>query len=241
MVQKQDQDKHGVGMQNFQYHPDWDRFMHIASIHSPKMHEFIRKHFPGRTKDQEAKASKLPMMVISDNTFIAVCEHLQAWGYTGPINISCDDSKTLSGLRLHYDAKEMKHYLVGGVDGPIHVPDPRILNISWPILQSRRAPRQGLALDRHIPLPDTPPFAIAAIPILDSISVPLLLNLHKQVLFGLLDHGITIISYACDGTENERGINWLGSYWYVKGTRKQPGKYKTAPNQTINFAIETRL
>ena len=29
--------------------------------------------------------------------------------------------------------------------------------------------------------------------------------------------------------------NWLGSYWYVKGAIKQPNKYKTAPNQTINL------
>ncbi|KAF9043469.1 hypothetical protein BDP27DRAFT_1244249, partial [Rhodocollybia butyracea] len=29
--------------------------------------------------------------------------------------------------------------------------------------------------------------------------------------------------------------NWLGSYWYVKGARKQPNKYKTVPNQTINL------
>lgn len=50
MVQKQDKDERGVGMQNFQYCPDWDQFMHIASIHSPRTHEFIREHFPGRTK-----------------------------------------------------------------------------------------------------------------------------------------------------------------------------------------------
>ncbi|KAF9061584.1 hypothetical protein BDP27DRAFT_1182177, partial [Rhodocollybia butyracea] len=31
MVKKQDKEERGVGMQNFQYRPDWDQFMHIAS------------------------------------------------------------------------------------------------------------------------------------------------------------------------------------------------------------------
>lgn len=73
---------------------------------------------------QEAKAPKLPI-AICDDTFIVVHNHLQALAYTGPISVACDDSKLLSGLRLHYDAKEDKHFLIGGVDGPIHVPEPK--------------------------------------------------------------------------------------------------------------------
>ncbi|KAH7867803.1 uncharacterized protein C8R40DRAFT_1221609 [Lentinula edodes] len=51
-----------------------------------------------------------------------------------------------------------------------------------------------------------PPFIIAAIPIPESMSVAKLFELHKTVLFGLLDHQVKIISYACDGTENERNV-----------------------------------
>lgn len=63
-------------------------------------------------------------MVISKETFTAVSNHLQARAYTGPINIACDDSKLLSGLRLHYEPEEKKHFLVGGIEGPILVPNP---------------------------------------------------------------------------------------------------------------------
>lgn len=63
-------------------------------------------------------------MEIGEDTFTAVRDHLQVRGYTGPINVACDDSKLLSGLRLHYDPREQKHFLVGGIEGPIHVPNP---------------------------------------------------------------------------------------------------------------------
>ncbi|KAE9383389.1 hypothetical protein BT96DRAFT_951391 [Gymnopus androsaceus JB14] len=208
MVQKQDKHERGVGMQNFQYCPNWDQFMHIASIHSPRTHEFIREHFPGRTKCSfqfhESKAPKLSME-IGEETFMAVYNHLQARGYIGPINIACNDSKLLSGLRLYYDPKEMKHFLVGGTEGPIHVPNSDDIEavMKNPVVKKGSKVRLWTGT---IPLPDMPPFVIAAIPILDSMSIPDLLEIHKLIMFGLLDHGVKIISYACDGTENERGV-----------------------------------
>lgn len=72
----------------------------------------------------EAKASKLSTTICKD-TFVAVRDHLRARGYTGPISIACDDSKLLSGLCLHFDARQSKHFLVGGVEGPIYVPEPK--------------------------------------------------------------------------------------------------------------------
>lgn len=49
MVQKNDRDSRGVGMQNFLYAPAWDEFVHIVSIHSPRAHKFLSQHFPART------------------------------------------------------------------------------------------------------------------------------------------------------------------------------------------------
>ncbi|KAJ3833288.1 hypothetical protein F5878DRAFT_700127 [Lentinula raphanica] len=208
MVQKKDKEERGVGMQNFQYTPEWDQFMHIASIHSPRTYEFIRSKFPGRTKRsfqvQESKAPKLAM-TIEDATFASVANHLSAVGYSGPINVACDDSKLLSSFRLHYDSKNKKHFLVGGIDGPIFVRDPTdIANImNDPSIKKGTKIRLWMGT---IPLPDLPPFVIAALPILDSMSVANLLKLHNQIILGLLQRGVKVISYACDGTENERGV-----------------------------------
>ncbi|KAJ3817168.1 hypothetical protein F5880DRAFT_1618539 [Lentinula raphanica] len=208
MVQKQDRRERGVGMQNFAYAPEWDQFMHIASIHSPRTYEFIRSKFPGRTKRSfQMQESKAPMlsMVIEEATYTSVANHLAARGYSGPINVACDDSKLLSSFRLHYDSKQRKHFLVGGINGPIFVPNPEALADIMNDSTVKRGTKVRLWTGT-IPLPDIPPFVIAAIPILDSMSVPDLLELHKKIIFGLLKHRVKVISYACDGTENERGV-----------------------------------
>ncbi|KAJ3862642.1 hypothetical protein EV359DRAFT_65475 [Lentinula novae-zelandiae] len=144
-------------------------------------------------------------MTISKDTFTAIREHLQARGYSGPINVACNDSKLLAGLCLHYDAKKKAHFLVGGIDGPILVPEPKDIEevMGNPAVQKGTKVRLWTGT---IPLPDMPPFIIAAIPIPESMSVAKLFELHKTVLFGLLDYQVKIISYACDGTENEWNV-----------------------------------
>ena len=57
-----------------------------------------------------------------------------------------------------------------------------------------------------MPIPDISPIIVAAIPISNSMDVDELLYLLKKVLDGLYDHGICVVSYACDGTEVERGV-----------------------------------
>ncbi|KAJ3765163.1 hypothetical protein FB446DRAFT_795330 [Lentinula raphanica] len=216
MVQKNDKEQRGVGMQNFRYTPEWDQFMHIVSIHSPRTYEFIRSKFPGRTKRsfqiQESKAPKLAM-TIEDATFTSVLNHLSAVGYSGPINVSCDDSKLLSSFRLHYDSRQKKHFLVGAIDGPIFVSNPADIADVMNDPKIKKGTKHFVSLMIKIrlwmgtiPLPDLTPFVIAALPILDSMSVSDLLELHKKIILGLLECGVKIISYACDGTENERGV-----------------------------------
>jgi hypothetical protein len=60
-------------------------------------------------------------MEISERTFEAVVDHLAALNYTGPVGLSCDDTKLFSALRLYWDAEQKSHFLVGGVDGPYGV------------------------------------------------------------------------------------------------------------------------
>jgi hypothetical protein len=62
-------------------------------------------------------------MEICDQTFQLVTDQLTALNYTGPVGLSCDDTKLFSSLRLYWDSDEKSYFLVGGVDGPYRVAD----------------------------------------------------------------------------------------------------------------------
>ena len=63
-------------------------------------------------------------MEICERSFELVVDHLAALEYTGPVGLSCDDTKLFGTLRLYWDAEQKAHFLVGGVDGPCRVADP---------------------------------------------------------------------------------------------------------------------
>ena len=58
-------------------------------------------------------------MEICRKTFELVVDHLT--DYTGPIGLSCNNTKLFGSLRLYWDAEQKAHFLVGGVDGPCGV------------------------------------------------------------------------------------------------------------------------
>lgn len=62
-------------------------------------------------------------MDVCDRTFQLVEDHLKALNYSGPVGLSCDDTKLFSSLRLYWDADQDSYFLIGGVDGPYRVPD----------------------------------------------------------------------------------------------------------------------
>ncbi|KAJ3816326.1 hypothetical protein F5880DRAFT_1456516, partial [Lentinula raphanica] len=201
MVQKVDRAERGVGMQNFRYAPAFDEFVHIVEIHSPRVHRFLSQHFPVRSRNSirqhESRQPKLPMN-ISSETFKLVKKHLQALQYQGPVSISCDDSKLQPMLRLYWDGVKQRYFLVGGVDGPREVLDAdniqQLLNDPSIVLGTK------LRLwAMQIPLPNQFPIVVAAVPIPDNLSVPVLFEKHKQVIEGLLDEGVEVVSYSCDG------------------------------------------
>lgn len=68
MVQTVDRKERGVGSQNFKYHPAWDEFVNIMSIHSPKAHEFLGKHFKSRTaRNIKYDIISLPAIIIANH------------------------------------------------------------------------------------------------------------------------------------------------------------------------------
>lgn len=63
-------------------------------------------------------------MEICDRTFELVADQLTSLNYSGPVGLSCDDTKLFSCLRLYWDAQQHSHFLVGGMNGPVCVADP---------------------------------------------------------------------------------------------------------------------
>jgi hypothetical protein len=72
---------------------------------------------------KEARQPRFPME-ICERSFELVEDHLAALEYTGPVGLSCDDTKLFAALRLYWDAEKKAHFLVGGVDGPCGVVNP---------------------------------------------------------------------------------------------------------------------
>ena len=58
-------------------------------------------------------------------------------------------------------------------------------------------------------MPKVAPIIIAALPIPNDLNADWLLDYGKQILYGLLDHHIRVVSYVCDGTEVERSVQRL--------------------------------
>jgi hypothetical protein len=65
-------------------------------------------------------------------------------------------------------------------------------------------------------MPKFAPIIVAALPIPNDLDTDALLDYGKQILYGLLDRHIQVVSYACDGTEVERSVQRL----FVKLTDK---------------------
>ena len=62
-------------------------------------------------------------MEIGERSFQLVAEQLSALDHTGPVGLSCDDTKLFSTLRIYWDSREKSYFLIGGVDGPYRVAD----------------------------------------------------------------------------------------------------------------------
>jgi hypothetical protein len=60
-----------------------------------------------------------------------------------------------------------------------------------------------------IPLPKVPPVLVHAMPIPNNLTADTLLTYSLDIIMGLTARDIKVVSYACDGTEIERGVQRL--------------------------------
>ncbi|KAF4621775.1 hypothetical protein D9613_012143 [Agrocybe pediades] len=208
MVTRYDKDERGVGLQNFLFAPAMEDVCHLLRTHSPRTYRALREYLPMPTERhiqiKEGRQPKFPME-ICDRTFTLVETHLKGLGYQGPVSLSCDDTKLFSTFRIYWDSKEKAHFLVGGTEGPIRVLDPD--NVQKVVEEAKNLKATKVRLwCLTIPVPKVTPIIVAALSISNSMGVDDLLPLLFRVLDGLIDRGIHVMSYACDGTEVERAI-----------------------------------
>ena len=79
---------------------------------------------------------------------------------------------------------------------------------------------------------------MATIPIANDLDATILLTYLEQVLHGLLDQKILVISYACDGTEVERSVQKLlvaKADEKIQHTIKNP--HPNCPDTTVTIAV----
>ncbi|PPQ87308.1 hypothetical protein CVT25_002058 [Psilocybe cyanescens] len=158
-------------------------------------------------RKKEAHQPRFPMDILPQ-TFDLVADHLAALDFNGPVALSCDDTKLFATYRLYWDAELKSYYLVGGIDGPLRVADPDSVKEVIEAAKSEKATKVRLWC-LTIPVPKISPIIVAALPIGNSLDAPALLVFLIKILDGLIDKGIYIVSYACDGTEVERAVQRL--------------------------------
>ncbi|KAK1226504.1 Methionine--tRNA ligase, mitochondrial [Marasmius sp. AFHP31] len=208
MVVKRNKVDKGVGMQNFQYAPDIIQLAHIIQMHSTVAYEFLREYLPLPTvrslRRYREKEPSFPLDIEAE-TFKRAAHHLDIMNWDGPVAISCDDTKLTPALRPYYNKAEDQYYLVGAVGKPLVLASPD---------DFRRVVTQGLAekatklrlFCMQIALPGVPSIILAAKAIPSSLNAATLTEYSWEILSGLLEKGIKVCSYACDGAATERSV-----------------------------------
>ncbi|KAB5591529.1 hypothetical protein CTheo_5036 [Ceratobasidium theobromae] len=208
LIVSEDKQRRGVGLQNFQYDPTYDEFCHMILSLSPSAYHTFRCYLPARTSTsfsvQRAREPKFPLTINSD-VFELAKAYLKSVSYSGPLCLSCDDTKLLPSLQTYYDGQTKQWYLVGGTSGPIKIADNDELIKVLKSGNINKAPKVRLWV-LQIPLPGIPPLAIAALPIASSVPASILAGYLCEILDGLFEAGINVVSYASDGSAVEQSI-----------------------------------
>lgn len=160
---------------------------------------------------------------ICDRNLDLAFEYLASLKYTGPVGMSCDDTKLHPALRTYWDPSKECHFLVGTIGEPIAVKDETTVRELMETHKKNAATKVSLVTciilsnssdfllqicvwTLQIPLPGISPLVLAAKAIPNSLTAPQLLPLSFDLIKGLISRKIKVISYSCDGSEVERSV-----------------------------------
>ncbi|KAH9855569.1 hypothetical protein C2E23DRAFT_813848 [Lenzites betulinus] len=208
LVEVDDRKARGVGMQNFTYGPALVEFATTCAILSPEVYRILSMQFqipsPRTLQRYRAKSPRFPIM-INDQTFDVAAEYMKRLGYgSGPVALSCDDTKLHPAYRTYYDNDRQMHLLIGGTDEPRAVANADELRAALqdPTLGPKATKIRLWCLLPAIP--GLPPIILAAKAIPNNLTAVELYAYLRMILAGLFRRQIRVVSYSCDGTEIER-------------------------------------
>ncbi|QRW16719.1 hypothetical protein RhiXN_04721 [Rhizoctonia solani] len=192
MAMMDDKALRGVGLQNAKYPPEFDQFCHEIVNISPLAYQTFRNIFGGRTASNfrviRGRERRFPL-AIDDGVFEIAQIYFSSINYTGPVCLSCDDTKLLPALKTYYDTSTKLWYLLGGTTGAIAVASTEELTSILKDGKLSKASKLRLWV-LQVPLPHIPPLAIAALPIASNATTQSLIGYLKLVIQGLLARGI---------------------------------------------------
>ncbi|KAG9098220.1 hypothetical protein FS749_004343 [Ceratobasidium sp. UAMH 11750] len=204
----------GVGRQNFHYAPAWDDFCHAICVQSKSAYHTLRSHFPARLPSSfhqiRSREPKFPLGI--DTNYISTLTRscMQQVQYTGPVCLSCDDTKLLPSLQAYYDGSKQEWKLIGSTGDPVNIKNNDELIKVLQQNNFEKASKVRLWVVQ-IPLQGVAPLAIAALPIGSNMPAPVLANHLKTVLDALHDAEIGVVAYASDGSTVEQNVQDLVS------------------------------
>ncbi|TFY61180.1 hypothetical protein EVJ58_g4673 [Rhodofomes roseus] len=215
MSEIQEREERGVGRQNLICGSALYELANTAATTSPAVYRVLQQQLPvlPSLRDIQRKRARVPRLpeTICVRTFELAVAYLSSVDYKGPVALSCDDSKLHAAYRTYWDPEKQAHILVGGIEGPRAVANPDELR---DILCSRNNDPKSKASKLRlwclqIPLPGIPPLILAAKAIPDNLDARELFVLSHELIVGLSERGVHVVSYACDGTETERSLQRL--------------------------------
>lgn len=85
-----------------------DLYGYLADLHQRRFNELRAPRFP---------------VVICPRSFTLIHEHLAKLAYTGPVGLSCDDTKLSPALQPYWDRDAGSYFILGSAGDPIQVLD----------------------------------------------------------------------------------------------------------------------
>ncbi|KXN83213.1 hypothetical protein AN958_01727, partial [Leucoagaricus sp. SymC.cos] len=211
IVQYHDCKTRGVGLQNFKYSPSWNEICQIIQMHSLAAYCILQQHLSAQSicsiQHKNSQAPQFPQG-INEDIFTQVKAHLDSLNYSGPVCLMCDDMKLLPTFHLYWDTQEKAHFLVGGVDRPIQLLDSADLQSILSKIEGHKATKLYLwtiTLSR----PHTMPLVVAALLIANMLEAQELAELSLQVIKGLIQHSVKVVSYTCDSAKTEQNAQQI--------------------------------
>ncbi|GLB42721.1 hypothetical protein LshimejAT787_1201700 [Lyophyllum shimeji] len=208
VVLKQEKEELGVGMQGFQYSEKLMEWAEIMFTHSPRAYENAQEHLPlpnPRTLQMRRARQPRFLVGIQERTFALVADTLKQLEYSGPVALSCDDTKLLASFRPYYDKDQDAWFIMGHVGEPYRLLDHQSFRAVTESGQLQKATKLRLFC-LQVPVAKIPTIIVAALAIPDNLTAEDLFVHLWAIITGFREWKIPVSSYSTDGSNTERKL-----------------------------------